>query len=120
MKKVYRVYDQNGKAKADLIAKADETIDMSQEFRFVDPDMPWRNLKFTHCTVKPLQEKIFENGKLVYKLPTLEEIRAYVKKQLDEEIWEEEQRFVNPHKHYMDMTPDYYDMKMSLLNDSRV
>ena len=32
---------------------------------------------------------------------------------------EEEQRFVNPHKHYMDMTPDYYDMKMSLLNDSR-
>lgn len=37
----------------------------------------------------------------------------------DEEIWEEEQRFVNPHKHYMDMTPDYYDMKMSLLNDSR-
>ena len=119
LKKVYRVYDQNGKAKADLIAKADETIDMSQEFRFVDPDMPWRNLKFTHCTVRPLQEKIFENGKLVYKLPTLNEIRAYVKKQLDEEIWEEEQRFVNPHKHYMDMTPDYYDMKMSLLNDSR-
>ena len=76
-------------------------------------------LKFTHCTVRPLQEKIFENGKLVYKLPTLNEIRAYVKKQLDEEIWEEEQRFVNPHKHYMDMTPDYYDMKMSLLNDSR-
>ena len=120
LKKVYRVYDQNGKAKADLIAKADETIDMSTEFRFVDPDMPWRNLKFTHCTVKPLQEKIFENGKLIYKLPTLEEIRAYVKKQLEEEIWEEEQRFVNPHKHYMDMTPDYYDMKMSLLNDSRV
>ncbi len=119
LKKVYRVYDQNGKAKADLIAKADETIDMSQEFRFVDPDMPWRNLKFTHCTVRPLQEKIFENGKLVYKLPTLNEIRAYVRKQLDEEIWEEEQRFVNPHKHYMDMTPDYYDMKMSLLNDSR-
>ncbi len=119
LKKVYRVYDQNGKAKADLIAKADETIDMSQEFRFVDPDMPWRNLKFAHCTVRPLQEKIFENGKLVYKLPTLNEIRAYVKKQLDEEIWEEEQRFVNPHKHYMDMTPDYYDMKMSLLNDSR-
>lgn len=120
LKKVYRVYDQNGKAKADLIAKADETIDMSQEFRFVDPDMPWRNLKFAHCTVRPLQEKIFENGKLVYKLPTLNEIRAYVKKQLDEEIWEEEQRFVNPHKHYMDMTPDYYDMKMSLLNNSRV
>ena len=48
LKKVYRIYDQNGKAKADLIAKADEEIDMSGMFRFVDPKMPWRNLKFTN------------------------------------------------------------------------
>ncbi len=61
LKKVYRIYDQNGKAKADLIAKADEEIDMSGTFRFVDPKMPWRNLKFTNCTAKPLQVKIFEN-----------------------------------------------------------
>lgn len=120
LKKVYRVYDANGKAKADLIAKVDEEVDLSGEFRFVDPDMPWRNLKFTGCTAKPLQVKIFENGKLVYDLPTLEEIRAYVRKQLTEEIWEEEQRFVNPHKHFMDMTPDYYEMKMNLLHESRM
>lgn len=120
LKRVYRVYDQNGKAKADLIAKAEEEVDLTGDYRFVDPDMPWRNLKFTNCTAKPLQAKIFENGKLVYHLPSLEEIRAFVRKQLDEEIWEEEQRFVNPHKHYMDMTPDYYDMKMSLLHDSRI
>ena len=119
LKKVYRVYDQNGKAKADLIAKADEEVDMSQDYRFVDPEMPWRNLKFTNCTVKSLQVKIFENGKLVYKLPTLQEIRDYVSKQLKEEIWDEEQRFVNPHRHYMDMTPDYYDLKMSLLHGFR-
>lgn len=120
LKKVYRVYDQNGKAKADLIAKADEVVDLSEDYRFVDPDMPWRNLKFTNCTAKPLQCKIFENGKRVYELPKLEEIRNYVQKQLAEEIWEEEQRFVNPHRHYMDMTPDYYDLKMSLLHDSRM
>lgn len=117
LKKVYRIYDQNGKAKADLIAKADEEIDMSTPFRFVDPNMPWRNLKFTGCTAKPLQIKIFENGKRVYELPTLEEIRAYVKRQLGEEIWEEEQRFINPHVHYMDMTPDYYELKMGLLHE---
>lgn len=120
LKRVYRVYDQNGKAKADLIAKAEEEVDLTGDYRFVDPDMPWRNLKFTNCTAKPLQAKIFENGKLVYHLPSLEEIRDFVRKQLNEEIWEEEQRFVNPHKHYMDMTPDYYDMKMSLLHDSRI
>lgn len=117
LKKVYRIYDQNGKAKADLIAKADETIDMSGDFRFVDPQMPWRNLKFTGCSAKPLQVRIFEKGRLVYTLPSLEEIRSYVKRQLEEEIWEEEQRFINPHVHYMDMTPDYYEMKMSLLHE---
>ncbi len=117
LKKVYRIYDQKGKAKADLIAKADEVIDMSGEFRFVDPQMPWRNLKFTNCTAKSLQVKVFENGKRVYELPTLEQIRDYVKKQLSEEIWQEEQRFINPHVHYMDMTPDYYDLKMSLLHE---
>ena len=117
LKKVYRVYDQNGKAKADLIAKIDEEVNMDNDFRFVDPQMPWRNLKFVNCTAKPLQQKIFENGKLVYELPALEEIRKYVKRQLDEEIWEEEQRFVNPHIHYMDMTPDYYELKMGLLHE---
>lgn len=117
LKKVYRIYDQNGKAKADLIAKADEEVNMDGDFRFVDPQMPWRNLKFSNCTAKPLQVKVFENGKRVYDLPTLEEIRAYVKRQLEEEIWEEEQRFINPHVHYMDMTPDYYELKMGLLHE---
>ena len=45
------------------IAKAEEDVDMSHDFRFVDPQMPWRNMKFTGCTAKPLQVKIFENGK---------------------------------------------------------
>jgi nicotinate phosphoribosyltransferase len=119
LKKVYRIYDKTGKAKADLIAKADEEIDMTNDFKFIDPTAPWKKLLFSNCTAKPLQAKIFDNGKLVYNLPTLQEIKDYVKYQLDNEIWEEEQRFVNPHVHYMDMTPDYYNMKMNLLNEKR-
>lgn len=119
LKKVYRIFDETGKAKADLIAKADEEINMDTDFRFVAPNMPWKNISYSGCTAKPLQKKIFEKGKLIYDLPKLDEIREYVKKQLSEEIWEEEQRFVNPHTHYLDMTPDYYDMKMSLLYESR-
>ena len=42
------------------------------------------------------------------------------KKQMKEEMWLEEQRFENPHVHYLDMTPDYYEMKMQLLNDLSV
>ncbi len=38
---------------------------------------------------------------------------------LDDEIWEEEQRFENPHRHYLDMTPAYYELKMELLSKTR-
>ena len=119
LKKVYRIYDENGKARADLLAKADEEIDMSKDFRFVNPEMPWKNQYFRNCTAKNLQQKIFENGKLIYDVPSIHEVRDYVRHQLENEIWEEEQRFHNPHKHYMDMTPDYYEMKMNLLYDLR-
>ena len=39
-----------------------------------------------------------------------------IKEQLTKEIWEEEQRFSNPHIHYVDMSPKYYEMKMNLLS----
>ncbi len=46
-------------------------------------------------------------------MPTifLTEIRDYVKRQLATEIWQEEKRFENPHRHYLDMTPDYSRIK---------
>ena len=81
----------------------------------MDPVAPWRQRTFDNCTGRELQVPVFKDGKLVYKQPSLEEIRAYVKEQMKEEMWPEEQRFENPHVHYLDMTPDYYDMKMELL-----
>ncbi|MBO6215006.1 MAG: nicotinate phosphoribosyltransferase, partial [Lachnospiraceae bacterium] len=83
--------------------------------RYVDPEQPWKNRFFTGCTLKPLQEKIISDGKRTRDPRPLSEIKAYVRKQLDEEIWDEEQRFENPHKHYLDMSPDYYESKMELL-----
>ena len=59
---------------------------------------------------------IIKDGKLIKELPTLEEIRQYVKDQLANEIWPEEQRFENPHRHYLDMSPSYYQLKLDLLN----
>lgn len=117
LKKVYRIINEEGRAIADMIAKADERIDMSQPFRYVDPIKPWKNRYFSNCKAIELQKPIIRNGELVYEMPSLNEIAAYVKRQLSEEIWEEEQRFEYPHLHYLDMTPEYYEMKMQLLND---
>lgn len=114
-KNVYRIYDRSGHAVADLITHDWEQPDLSVPYRCIDPKMPWKDIVLRGCTVKPLLRRIIENGKKVYLIRDIKEIRDYVEKQLREEIWPEEQRFENPHVHHMDMSPDYYESKMRLL-----
>lgn len=118
-KRVYRIYGEEGYAVADLITSFEEEVNMDEPYRYVDPEKPWKNRFFENCTSKELQQLVIKNGKRTQPPRSLEEIRSYVKEQLASEIWQEEQRFENPHKHYLDMSPDYYDMKMSLLHNLR-
>ena len=41
LKDIYRVYNPDGQAVADLIALNGEAVDMSKPFRYVDPIKPW-------------------------------------------------------------------------------
>lgn len=119
LKNVYRIYDENGHAVADMIALMDEPVDLAQPFRYIDPVKPWKQRAFTNCTAKQLLKLYVKDGRRVENLPSLKEIREYVRQQLANEIWQEEQRFENPHRHYLDMTPNYYEMKMNLLYKTR-
>lgn len=119
LKSVYRIYDESGHVIADMIALLDEVIDLSTPFRYIDPVKPWKQRSFTNCTAKNLLKLYVKDGRRVEQLPTLNEIRDYVKHQLENEIWEEEQRFENPHHHYLDMSPNYYEMKMNLMYKTR-
>lgn len=87
LKRVYRVYDEEGKAIADLIALADEKVDFSSPYRYVDPKKPWKNRFFENCTVKELATQIFKDGKLVYNVPGLNDVASYVRSQLGGRIW---------------------------------
>ena len=116
LKKVYRVYNEKGRAIADLMTLLCEVPDTEEPYRYINPEQPWRELYFENCTFKEMKQLIIKDGKLIKELPTLEEIRQYVKDQLANEIWPEEQRFENPHRHYLDMSPSYYQLKLDLLN----
>ncbi len=118
-KSVYRVYNETGHAIADLITGFDEQPDLSVPYRYVDPRKPWKVRSFENCSLKPLQVQVVKDGQRVYPKQELKDIQAFVKKQLKDEIWDEEQRFENPHRHYVDMSPDYYQMKMDLLHASQ-
>ena len=115
LKKLYRVYDENNKAAADIIAKYDEELEGLSSTDCIDPLKPWKKRSFKNCRFVNLHKQIFKDGKFTGTKRSVQEIAVYVKKQLDNEIWVEEQRFENPHRHYLDMTPGYYNMKRNLL-----
>ncbi len=117
IKELYRVYDKDGKAVADYLTVKGEVIDASAPVRYVDPLKYWKNRCFEDCTFRALHQQIFKDGELVYKLPKLDEIRSFVRHQLDNEIWQEEQRFENSHPHYLDMSPAMFELKMGLLHE---
>ena len=61
---------------------------------------------------------MLKDGRRCFEPEPLQQIAQRLKDQLEGEIWKEEQRFSNPHQHYLDMSPAYYEMKMDLLSKS--
>ncbi len=116
-KKLYRIYDNvTGKAIADQLCIYNETIDDSQPLELFDPDYTWKRKTVTDFTVRELQVPVFKNGKLVYNKPSIEEIRSYCSAQLDT-LWDELLRFENPHKYYVDLSQQLWNIKYNLLGD---
>lgn len=114
-KRIWRVYNKQGFAVADMLTMADEVPNFDQKYFYVDPQKPWKHESFSDCTVREMQQTVMVDGKRIKQSPSLDEIKNYVKQQLETEVWSEEQRFENPHIHYLDMSPKYYKMKMELL-----
>ena len=114
-KKVYRIFDKaTGKAEADYITVWDEVIEEGQPLELFDPDATWKRRTYTDYTIKPLQEKIFDHGELVYQQPTLSEIQKYCREQIDT-LWDEVKRFENPHNYYVDLSQKLWDTRSALL-----
>ena len=59
---------------------------------------------------------IYQKGKLVYKRPSVEEIKTYCAEQVDT-LWDVVKRFDNPHNYYVDLSQKLYDIKTRLLNE---
>ena len=115
-KKLWRVYSrETGYGLADLLTMYDEEVDISKPFPYVDPVKPWKKMQFENVDIRELQVTIFRDGKLVYDRPALDEIRKYVEYQLDNQVWEEEQRYENPHIHYVDLSKKLYKIKEGML-----
>ncbi len=113
-KKVYRFYSKDtNKALADLITLHDEKIP-ENEYTLFDPLATWKKKTITNYYIKELQEKIFENGKLVYNSPDVKSIAEYSKIDLNS-FWDEIKRIDNPHKYFVDLSEKLYNLKQEML-----
>ena len=118
-KKFYRFYgNDTGKAIADYLCVYDETVDDSGEMEIFDPEATWKTKTVYDFTAKEMQVPIFQNGELVYKFPTLDEVRSYCLSQV-ETLWDEVKRFDNPHTYYVDLSQKLWDIKYSLLKNRK-
>ncbi len=115
-KKLWRLYDRdNNKAIADVITLHDEVIDDTAPYEIFDPDHIWKRKTITNFRAVPLLVQIFKDGVCTYDAPTVEEIKQYCKEQMLT-MWDEVLRFEKPHKYYVVLSVNLWDMKHQLLH----
>ena len=114
MKKVWRIYDEDGKAMADLITMADETVETQHGITLFDPIETWKECTYVHCTARCLSTQIYQDGRRVYQSPSLDDIKKFCKAQVNT-LWDEVKRFENPHRYYVDLSQKLWDTRSALL-----
>lgn len=115
---IFRLFDKNDQCFADVIALADEPDPTSGNYPVVNPYAPkLRKTLNSEFRVQRLRVQIFDKGKLIYKSPSLEEIRAYCLDYIENHMWDEVKRFENPHRYYVDYSEDLYALRERLINE---
>ena len=115
-KTVYRLYDDEGIGYLDLIAMYDEEIEIGKPIKVYTTDLNAAKKEYTIIPkkIEQLLVPYIVDGKLVRELPTIQEIRAYIKDQLENKVWVEELRASYPHKHFVSMTEKVYEIRKNM------
>ncbi|MBE5754395.1 MAG: nicotinate phosphoribosyltransferase [Clostridiales bacterium] len=118
-KNIYRVYDKaSGKAEADFIFLRGEKIDTDKPLTLTHPSERWKKITFENYELRSLQIEVIKDGKVVYNMPTLKEIKEYTKKELDS-FWDEYKRLDRPHLYKVDLSDGLYELKSDMLEKIR-
>ena len=118
-KKVYRLYNRdNGKAIADYMTVHDEVVDENEPLILFDPYATWKTKNVCNFEARELLVPVFLNGKKVYQSPSLKDIQAYCKQQVNT-LWDEIKRFDNPQTYYVDLSQKLWDIQQELLRKNR-
>lgn len=110
-KNVYRIINKKtGKAEGDYITLDHEDPNLESPLKMFHPVHTYKMKFIKSFEAVDLHHSIFENGQLVYQLPTEDEARDYLTHAL-ESIWEENKRYLNPQEYPVDLSTACWENK---------
>lgn len=119
IKNVYRLFDENGMAKADILALENETVSPGKERRYFHPSADYRQFSFAAARIQPMLRQVVKAGvRTDSKLPAAEQLRLAretMVKQL-ETLDDSYKRILNPHIYKVSLTEAAKDLKMEFIN----
>jgi len=119
LKKVYRIINgTNGMSEGDYISMEDEAPEQEERLKMFHPTHTYISKFVTDFEARDLHHDIFVDGKLVYELPVLEEIKEYSKESLGL-LWNEYQRSMNPEEYPVDLSEKCWENKMRNIEEVR-
>ncbi|PAF18534.1 nicotinate phosphoribosyltransferase [Terribacillus saccharophilus] len=113
LKKVYRIVNRiSKKSEGDYIAMEDENPQEEDHLKMFHPVHTYVSKFVTNYDAVDLHQTIFQDGKLVYELPAIEDIKAYAKANLSL-LWDEYKRPKAPEEYPVDLSQKCWDNKMA-------
>ena len=98
--------------------RTEKEYDTTKPLILTHPTERWKKITFTDYQLRSLQVDVIKNGKLVYELPTLEQIKSYAQKEL-ESFWDEYKRLDKPHLYKVDLSNELFKLKQTMLDEIR-
>jgi nicotinate phosphoribosyltransferase len=118
IKNVYRLYDENGMAKADILALTTQSIEPGKEYRYHHPMVDYRQFTFKAASVKEMLKLRLKNGKRTEERlddkTQLAKSRETLRAQL-ETLDASYKRIINPHIYKVSLTEELKDLKVEFI-----
>ncbi len=116
-KNVWRLYDQRGKATADLLSLEDEDPHTMSRIVLHHPSDHTKSRTLPRSEIseiEPLLVEIMHDGRVVYEMPSIEAMRARRRADI-ERLDPGVKRLINPHIYHVSLTENLWKLKQSLI-----
>ncbi|MGM9985701.1 MAG: nicotinate phosphoribosyltransferase [Bacillaceae bacterium] len=118
-KRVYRIHNiAKDRWEGDYIALANEKPNEEKTLRMFHPVHTHLSKKVKNFTAEDIHQCIFEDGKLVYELPSVHQIRDFHLER-KKGLWEDYRELSQPSEYPVDLSPKCWTNKMKKIREIR-